>query len=376
MKPVRIFKITFLILASAFIVLAIIATLFIKFYPTENILKMVNEKVEAALGRKITVKELNYSLGGVTLEGVSVHEEMSSDSPVLASVEKAELRLSLLSLLSMKLDFSSILLQGPRCNISFNTQGESNIGRLISGISNKRSSGLSAKISEIQFDDAIITLSTCPAYLSPLAGTYKVDCILNMADGIMIEDCVIHLPENRGTLRPELEITTSGGFKINGSVDIDSTSLLWVYRWGRNLTLPYNIINGSVRNLVITKEGVKGDVNATSTLLNTRKILRADGFCHVDIPGRTVFIGRAAGGVDRSSFYVESLHFTFDGKLIGFDIKKVNASVEDVAPLLKFIPVKLFGNVKGDLSCSKGMYNGALALDGFGYDRDLKIVDD
>jgi hypothetical protein len=147
-----------------------------------------------------------------------------------------------------------------------------------------------------------------------------------------------------------------------------------VYRWGTNVTLPYNIINGTVTNLIITKNYVKGNAKATSTLLGTPKLLHADGYCHVDIAGETVFIGTALGHIEKSSFYVENLHFTFEGNLIKFSINKIAASITDTMPLLKFMPRKLFGYAEGSLSYAGGLYNGTLAISNAGYDPVQKII--
>jgi hypothetical protein len=183
------------------------------------------------------------------------------------------------------------------------------------------------------------------------------------------------LPENRGKVRPELTIKTSkNDFEISGKTELENASLLWVYRWGNNVKLPYNVVNGSVKNLVITKAFVKGNVSAVSSLLNTGTIIRADGFCNVDISGKTVFIGQTRGGIDSTSFYIDALHFTFGGKLIRFSIKNINANVDDTKPILKFIPAKLFGKVEGDLSFSGGLYNGNLTMSNCGYDPEIKII--
>ena len=374
MKLARIVKFSFRFLLAALILLIVGALLFITLYPAENILKLVTSNAEQALGRKVTIKDIGYSLGGITLDGLVIYES-DEKSPVLASVESADIRFSFLSLLRSEFDADAISLKKPLCNISFNSAGESNIASLISSLSKNKGSGMSAKISKISLSDATLTLTNPPPVLAPLAGTYTIDADVYLKKKIEVRDCRLKLPENRGVLRPEIDIEIlKGDFRITGAVNLENASLLWVYRWGTNVTLPYNIINGSVTNLIITKNFVKGNANATSTLLNSPKLLHADGFCHVDIAGRTVLIAKAEGTIDKSAFYVENLHFTFAGNLIKFNINKIAASITDTMPLLKFMPKKLFGYAEGSLGYGDGVYNGTLAISNAGYDPATKII--
>jgi hypothetical protein len=373
-KPAKTLRFFLVFLASLLLIIIISAAVFVKYYPVENILKIVTTRAEGFLGRKVSIGDLAYGFGGVSLSDVAIYES-SETSPVFASVDRAVLNISLLSLFKFELDFDSISLKGAKCNIVFYDKNESNAGKLISSLPKKGDSGVSASISKIKLSGAVITLTNPPAYLAPLAGTYHLDGTVLLKKNIMVQDCVIVLPENRGTLRPDLTIKTSkNDFEISGKTDLENASLLWVYRWGDKLTLPYNVVNGSVKNLVITKTFVKGDVDAVSTLLNTGKSIRADGFCKVDIVQRTVYIGRTRGGIDASSFYIDGLHFTFDGKLISFSFKNINADIADAKPVLNFIPAKLFGRVEGELSYSGGLYNGNLTVSNCGYDPEIKII--
>ncbi|HOT44514.1 MAG TPA: AsmA family protein [Spirochaetota bacterium] len=376
MKPAKTFKIFFIVLAALVLVLSAAVTLLVTFYPAERILALVTEKAESALGRKVLIKNIGYGIGGIVLDDVTVYES-DERSPVLAGVEKADLRISLLSLLQMEIDFSSITLKKARCNIVFDDNNESNIGKLVTGLTKGGGSGVSAKISKIRLIDATVTLTNPPPYLAPLAGTYTADATIRIRKNVEISDCSVRLPQGRGSLQPELDIETgTGDFKISGAVKLENASLLWVYRWGKDVRLPYNVVNGTVKNLVITKTHVQGDVIATSTLLTAKKLISAAGFCRVDIPGRTVFIGRTQGGIDKSSFYIDNLLFTFDGNLIRFGFRNINSAVQDAAAVLRFLPAKLFGRVEGDLNYSGGLYNGNLRLTNCGYDPESGLVSD
>jgi hypothetical protein len=373
-KPAKILRVSLVVLFSAFVILSIGALLFIKLYPAENLLKLVTSGAEEALGRKVEVKGIGWDLGGISLEGLVIHESDES-SPVLASVEKASIRFSLLSLLKSEFEVTAISLKKPVCNISFDDKGESNIGRLVSSLSGKKGSGMSAKISKITLTDATLTLANPIPVLAPLAGTYVIDADVYLKEKIEVRDCRLKLPVDRGVVRPDVDIEIfKDDFKITGKAHLENASLLWVYKWGDNVTLPYNLINGTVTNLIITKDYVKGNAKATSTLLGFPKLLHADGYCHVDIAGRTVLIGNTQGNIEKSSFYVESLHFTFDGNLIKFSVNKIAAQVADTMPLLKFMPRKLFGYAEGSLRYASGLYNGTLSVSNAGYDPVQKVI--
>jgi hypothetical protein len=373
-KRAKILKFLFIFLAAPLLIITISAAVFVAYYPKEKILKMVTSKAEGFLGRKVSIGDIAYGFGGVTLSDVAIYES-GETSPILVSVERADIDFSILSLLNLELDFDTVSLKGAKCNIVFYDKNESNIGKLISSLPKTGGSGVSATISKIKLSGAVITLTNPPAYLAPLGGTYHLDGTLLLNKNIMLKECSIVLPENRGTLKPELTIKTSkNNFEISGQTDLENASLLWVYRWGENLALPYNVVNGTIKNLVITKTYVQGDVGAVSTLLNTGKVIRADGFCKVDIAQRTVYIGRTRGGIGASAFYIEGLHFTFDGKLIRFSFKNINADIDDAKPVLKFMPAKLFGRVEGYLSYDGGKYNGNLTVSNCGYDPDIKII--
>ncbi|MBN1496248.1 MAG: AsmA family protein [Spirochaetes bacterium] len=376
MKPAKICKVFALAFSSLLLLLVIGILLFIRFYPAENIRRMVTTQAESALGRKVTIGDIGYGFGSVSLDNVVLHESDES-SPVLLSVGRADLMVSLVSLFRMELNFSAISLKNTRCNIVFDGSGVSNIQRFLTGLPKTGGPGVSAKISKIILEDAEISLSNPPPYLAPLAGEYRANAAILIQDNILIQECTLQLPEKRGTLLPELSIRTlKDNFEIAGTVTLENAALPWVYRWGNNVTLPYNVVNGTVVDLLITKHFVRGNVKATCTLLNSPKLLRADGFCNVSIKDRTVFIGKTRGGIENSTFYIDGLLFTFEGRLIRFDIREIAAQVSDVVPILKFMPPRLFGRVDGNLRYEDGLYNGRLSAAGCGYDRDLKIVSD
>lgn len=377
MRPVKILKVLAGVLIAVIIVISIGATLFITLYPRDRLLTTVITMAETALKRKVAVKKIKYGFGEIILEGVVIHDENSSESPVLASSKTVDIGFSLLALLRMELDFNRISLKDTTCNIVFNDEGVSNIEKLVKDLSGDGDSNLKAKLSGITLSNAVLTLENPPKILQPLAGTYVISGKIKIGKTIHVTDCSVKLPGQRGRAFPDVTISTSpGNFKIKGSADLENISLLWIYQWGDNVTLPYNHVSGKVTDLVVTKNYVEGTAHASSTLLNSTKLLRADGRCRVDIDNRTVRIYSAAGSIEKSNFYVDNLHFTFKGSLIRFNVKNIDSEITDAALLLKFMPSKLFGRATGNLSYSGGVYDGTLSLAGVGYDPAKKIISD
>jgi len=374
-RPVKIVSNIFGIAAIVLLLLAIGAALLIKYYPKEYLLEFVTKRAEGVLDRKVFIRDISYGLGGVTLEDVRINESDSDQAPLIFGSEYVDLRFSFISLLKLNLDFDKIAVRNANCNIVFDDKGISNIQKLFSGISNRGNLGLSAKISRLSLFNTAISLENPPKNLAPLAGTYKVTGKILIDDSIKIYGYTIQLPGQRGRISPELTMEIfKDDFAVTGSVRLENVSLLWVYQWGKDVSLPYNYINGRVTDLVITKTYVKGRARASSTLLNTSKLLRMEGSCQVDLDAGKVLISQTAGSIDSSNFFIENLDFTFEGKIIRFRIKNINAVLSDMMPLIKIIPSKLFGNVTGSVSYAGGTYSGNMTLVDFGWDPETKII--
>jgi hypothetical protein len=374
-RPVKIVSVIFGISAAVLLLLALSAALFIKYYPKEYLLEFVTNWAESALNRKVFIKDISYGLGEVTLEEVRIYESDSDRAPLIFGSEYVDLRFSLISLLKLNLDFDKITVRNAACNIVFDNKGISNIQKLYSAISSKGDSGLSAKISRLSLFNTAISLESPTKNLAPLAGTYRMTGKIRIDDSIKIYGCTIQLPDQRGKISPEITVEIlKDNFMVTGSVALENASLLWVYRWGKGVSLPYNYINGKVEDLVVTKNYVKGRARATSTLLNTGKLLRMDGSCQVDLGAGKVLISQTAGSIDSSNFFIENLDFTTGGKINRFSIKNINAVLSDLMPLIKIIPSKLFGTVTGGVSYAGGAYNGTMTLADFGWDPETKII--
>ncbi|HDP79313.1 MAG TPA: AsmA family protein [Spirochaetes bacterium] len=380
MKPVKIFKI------SA-IVLLIIAVLFgggavgiYFFFPKGLVLSAIKTRAEEALKTRVSIEGLDYSLKGIVLNKISIFDSADEKSAKLISADEAVLRFSLLELaLKRNFNITYILLNGLKLTISYDSEGNSNIGRLLSSLTKGDGpSPVTASIDTIRLKNAHITLvNPQNKNFIPLKGEYIIDCSVNFKKGnvFSVEDCEILLPEKRGRLRPDITIAvTKNNFEITGDVDLDRCSLGWVYAWGRDLKLPYLDISGEVKNLKITRDRVEGFLKGVSTLAN-KKPLAVNGFCRVSINAEKVFLSNIAGSIQTTSFLVEEFLFNFDGDILKFRIRNIDAQIGDITPILSFLPAELYGGVKGDLGLDNGRYSGTLNLN-VGYGKNGRIVKD
>ncbi len=377
MKLARPVKILLIAAASLLALTVSLAIYLYRFYPKEKLLPIISGMAEEALKRKISIKGIDYSLKGILLVKPAIYSDVDGCGEVLASADMAIIRFSMAKiLLRQEFEIRFIGLENLYLNICF-SDGSSNIERLLRDIMRDTESSMRARVDRIQLSGARISLKDPPSYLKPLAGSYTVDANLELRERneISITDCTIVLPEKRGALHPELDLAIKeDDFTLSGDVELDRCSILWVYLWGDNLTLPYHEVSGRVRELKITKRSVEGFLKGSSILSNGRH-LSVNGYCRVGIPEERVFISNTQGSVQTSSFLVEEFLFNFSGEINAFRIRNINAQIADIAPIVSFLPAELFGAVSGNLSFGKGTYDGSLTLN-LGYDTRLKIVKD
>ncbi len=377
---IKLFKYLALFLASIILILTSAIGVVIYLYPKEKVLAIVSKASEENLKRRLTIDNLSYSWRGIVLTQVSIHDGLGEKDPVIARVKEINLGIDFLALINKEIKFNKIYLDSFMINIVFNNDGVSNIQQLITDLIPEKKDDtappISAKISKILLNNAIITLKNPPSSLKPLEGTFNITGVVKFdkSNSILLSECTLVLPGERGILHPDLTIIPRKDFLITGGVQIKKVSLIWVYQWGDNVTVPYNVVTGEVKKLKITNEFVEGYAKATSTLRNSPNIVFADGYTKVSIKDRTVYLGNVEGKVLGSSFFINSLFFTFDGKLINFNITNINANITDVLPLLKFLPKELFGKLNGSLAYDKKMYNGQLRLTDVGFDARNKIL--
>ncbi|HOO72021.1 MAG TPA: AsmA family protein [Spirochaetota bacterium] len=377
----KIFKILISLIGIVLLIIGLLAGLFIYFFPKEKIKAIAIEQARKTINRELTVEDIRYSLSGIILDNIEILNKTGNDVPeeekIFARADSIYLRFSVLDLLEKKIKFSYIYLENFRFNIIFDEQGQSNLEQLVQDLTRTTGDpGVSASISNIKLNNAEITLKKAPEILRPLEGTYYLSGRLQFtrSGDILVADSELRLPEDRGTMLPELTVHTGkGGFKIIGNVELKKTSLLWVYQWATN-PKPYNLITGNITDLTITTEAVEGFVKASSTLTNSKHLLYADGFCRVSIKDRTVLIANTKGKINNSTLWFNYLQFSFSGTNVKFDAKNIDAQVTDVIPLVDVIPGKLYGKMEGELSYGKGIFNTKARVSNAGYDFPGKTI--
>ncbi len=374
MKSVKLIKYATVVL-FILIVLAVAGTIAVyNFYPKDSVGALLTSHAQDDLKRKVTIKGLDYSLKGIVLKGVTIYDGISEKDPVFASAENAIARFSILKLITQKrFDINHIRLQKLFLNIAY-TNGTSNIEKLLRDLKSEEASSFSTRIDSIVLAGARISLNNPPAVLQPLAGEYTIDGrIYFNGDSYTLGDATIVLPSKRGTMHPDISLVVKNGdFSITGDVDLEKCSLLWVYTWGENVSLPYHDVSAKVSGLSITSKSVEGSLRGYSTITGNRQLM-VNGFCKVNIPAKTVFISNTRGSVQTSSFTIDEFLFLFDGSIKKFRISNIKTQLNDVMPILSFLPSDLFGETAGNLSFDNGKYNGALTLN-VGYKRKENLI--
>ena len=384
MKSIRtkIFKALLSLLIFLVLLIGISVGLFLYFFPKEKIKAIAIEQAHKTINREITIGDISYSLSGVILDNVEILNRSDASVPgaekIFARAESIYLRFSIFDLLDKKLKFSYINLENFKFNIIFDEKGVSNLAQFITELLAMDKSPISTSISNIKLNNAIITLQNAPVKLKPLEGTYLFDGRIqfNKDQSILVADSEFKLPEDRGTMYPEITIhkgANGQGFRITGKTGLKKVSLLWVYAWAKK-PKPFHIVTGDITDLVITKEAVEGFAKASSTLTNCNKVIYADGFCRVSIKDRTILIANAKGKIENSTLWFNYLQFTWAGTNVKFSAKNIDAQVVDAIPLVDPIPRKLYGRMTGELSYEKGVWNANGKVYDVGYDFPNKTI--
>lgn len=376
----KLFKIVSLSLIGIFFISAVSAALFIYFYPEEKLRMIINERAEKILKRKVKIGSLKYTIRGITITDVVLHDGMNESDQVIFLSESASVGFSLRALLRLEVNINKIHFKNPFLTISFSGE-ESNLERLMKDIGTDDTSGTKPKIDFIKLDDAEVSLVAPPQwYLKPLEGKFGFTGRIDFKDKkILFSDARITLPEKRGTLVADLELVTGADdFVLSGDVVLKNTNILWTYKWADSVSLPYTVVNGDVKNIKITSKTIEGFLKASSTVKNSENLLFADGYCKVNREKRSVFISNVKGKIQTSSFLLNELMLNFDGDLISFGVTGIDAFIAEVRPLLHFLPAeavsRLNGKVRGNLGYKNRLFNGRLALSDFTFTTIPKVT--
>ncbi len=390
MKKARFFKYFFIIFFIVILFFAVSAVLVFQYFPKDKILTLITSGAEEILKRKVTVREIDYGLQGISLKNISIYNRLYSENEIpgpdiLASVREAKIQLSLLPLLKKEFSINRIILDNFKIIISFDKE-KSNLGSFLDDLkTGGETSDIKAKISSIRFKNAEITLKDPIKLLKPLEGRYIFNGILNISPEnlLSIADCEIVLPDERGVISSDKVIISlpKNNFEVAGDYRLKNCSLLWVYKWADNLSLPYTNFTGNVKNLRISKDFVEGYADGKSVLTNSM-ILNAFGQCRVDINKETVSLLNINSEILKSKFFINEILLSFSSKikdpLLRFNISDIDANINDIKGILTFLPNNLFsgifGGLAGSLSYENKNYNGSLNLKNVAYRSDEKDI--
>ena len=374
-KIAKYLKIGTIVFVSTAAIILSGASLLFYFYPEESLLNIIKTKSETALGRKVEIKSLRYSIRGVILQGVKISDldennNILPDDKSLLEAQEALIQFSLLSLLRKEYTINTLYFKDLSIRWSFDNSGKSNIERIFESFKKKSSeeeqSKTSIKINEIILTDCSLNLVNPPSDFKPLEGVYIVNGKLRLKkDNIFhLSETGIELPAGRGKLFPDISIDLTEKLKFTGIIKLENCSLNWVYGFAKKkLKLPFETVNGIVDNFELQFPSVKGHAKVTSTLNKSKSILHAEGSCTVDITNKTVVIKDVKNRINNSSSVLDDLFISANaGEVRRFSVSNLNYSISDLRQLENSIPSGFSGNLKGNLSYNGAKFNGRMQI--------------
>ncbi|HPJ42360.1 MAG TPA: AsmA-like C-terminal region-containing protein [Spirochaetota bacterium] len=374
-KIAKYLKIGTIVFVSTAAIILSGASLLFYFYPEESLLNIIKTKSETALGRKVEIKSLRYSIRGVILQGVKISDldennNILPDDKSLLEAQEALIQFSLLSLLRKEYTINTLYFKDLSIRWSFDNSGKSNIERIFESFKQKSAeeeqSKTSIKINEIILTDCSLNLVNPPSDFKPLEGVYIVNGKLRLKkDNIFhLSETGIELPAGRGKLFPDISIDLTEKLKFTGIIKLENCSLNWVYGFAKkNLKLPFETVNGIVDNFELQLPSVKGHAKVTSTLSRSKSIIHADGSCTVDIANKTVVIKDVKNRINNSSSVLDDLFISANaGEVRRFSVSNLNYSISDLRQLENSIPSGFSGNLKGNLSYNGAKFNGRMQI--------------
>lgn len=382
-RILKYFRITVISLLILAVLSAGTVSLIFYFYPKDSVLVMIKEGAEKTLKRQVQIGSLDYSIRGVLLKDVTIYETTTDGGRVeLFKAEEAVISFSILSLLKKDLKIDTVYLKKLYFVWQFEKDGSSNIKRLLTDMAEgKKPSGGSKqiRIKKILLDECTFKLVNPPERYKPLEGEYVVSSAIRIKENnyFKITDTRITLPEKRGEIFPEVEVTTSDGFKITGEAKLTDADITWTYGFAKKkLMLPFHTANGYIDSLEITRTTVKGHAKASCSLRNTSKKITAEGWCTVDLPTKTTYLSDISGDLDGSDVTIENMVIPPVGGIRKFSMRDISADLDDAAVFLPFIIPGVYGHVKGNISYDGRHYSGRIELSDAGYTGNAEFVSD
>lgn len=373
------------IAAASLIIIASIGLAVVRYIFSEDKIKEIisSEAGRIAPTHRLMIGNLRYGLSGLVITDAALFD---ADSQALLEASEINLGFSLFDLINKNLKINSISVNNLKLNLKFDESNKLNIQKLIEEAMAARTNGSSikAEVSLVSLSDAEISVINPKGLLEPLGGTYGITADLDISEKqtVGIKNCTLTLPEERGVMQPELTITweKGGSTVVAGDVKLKPASLLWVYKWAKHPNpQPYSLLRGDAKDLRIEITAdknviVTGHAVSTSTLTGVPYLLTADGYCEVNVKKRTLRLMNVKGRVDSSTIFLQEVFVGFKGELYNFAVRDAVTDIAHIRALLRFIPPKIFGLLKGNLSYSESGYSGEVTVENGGFDREANLI--
>lgn len=386
-KITKLTKISIISVVLIISALVISVALIYYFYPEDSVKRIIRNKTEILLNRKVEIGSLHYSPKGVVIYDVTIYDKAADNTEtVLVKADEVVITFSLISIIKKDFIIRTLYFRGLDLNLIFDKDEKTNIEKIITELKEKTSidkeqvqdSGeKNIQLSKVIFNDCRLKLINPPDFVRPLEGEYRISSTLLIEKNSVfnVTDTKITLPQKRGVLYPELEIETAGEFSVKGRVKLENASLQWVYQFPeKDPGLPFDVVNGQINDFEVTKNYVKGHAKATSTLKNSKSILSADGWCTVEISSRSVYLKDIAGKINSSSVNVDNMMISArQGAVKKFSFSNAIFQLSDLRQILNSLPSGLSGAVKGGLSFDNDTYNGKIDLSNVGFTDNTEI---
>jgi len=380
-KITKFTKISIIAVLLIVVTLAVSLSLIYYFYPADSVKQIIKNKAEILLNRKIEIGSLHYSPKGIVIYNVNILDRAADNSETtLVKADEVVITFSPLSIIKKDFRLRTIYFNGLELNCVFDNDGKSNIEQLVSELKEKTGTSggdSSIQLSRIILKECRLKLVNPPKFIKPLEGEYLINGTIRIKEKktFLVSDTQLTLPPGRGILYPDLVIDTAGGFVIRGKVKLENASLLWVYKFAaKDPGLPWEIVNGQVNDLEITKDYIKGSAKATSTLKNTKSIISAEGQATVEVDSKLVHLNNIKGKVNSSTTDLDNMLISSkQGAIKKFSFLNSSVQLSDLRYFLHSIPSALSGHVKGDFSFDGNSYNGKIDASNVSYKDRMEL---
>lgn len=373
MKHRKIFKFFAIFSSAAALSFIILTALFIVFFPKEKVSSIIVEQAENAISRKIEIGEINYSLGGIRIHDIKIHESGTTASPVMISIASSSVRFSLFSLFKEKFQLKRVYIDGAVISVVYSAAGY-NLHSLIKDILKKDSTGGVTK-PDIKIRNSVISLKSTEPFYLPACGDYRISTDISFDGDITeISDLQIGLPFERGSLNSDLIIVPENGKNVfSGNVVFDKFSFGWLYKIEDITSIPFTVVTGTVSAFTVRDNVLEGTASGTSEMSKGGE-LKADGKLRVDFAKEKISIKNASGKINGTKLKVNYLDIHIPTRTINFDTQESQIILSDVFRYLPFIPDGIDGEFNGKVSHSSSRFNIDGYLKNASYKKSRNIV--